>query len=281
MSIIKNFFKFYYSPDKYGKTIGELSDTLSKQLNSLGKKFVDEKSQIHVSSEDEKKHVFESLAKEVSLILNSENKPKDITKESLCINKNMTNVIALIFNGYIDKNEKDKIQMINRVLLKYYGYLAGSGTDRLIPSMELLAEDLIEYCQNKGILSTTRISIEARINENYNEAVNKILYTVGNALSHHANISDHDYQAVKQSPFMEKYVMFYAREVFAKGYIIGRMKKYGEEEQYIDNANKHMIKTVLSMQEEAKGLFSKKIAECFSIGTQKSFEEGFAIGYDE
>lgn len=286
MGILKKFFKFYYSPDKYGKTIEELSNTKSEQLDDLVKMFFDEKMPLQVSGEganivDEQNIVLEDLSKEVRLILNSENKLKDITKESLCINEKMTQILVLIFNGYLDKNEKNKIQMINRVFLKHYGYITGSGVDKLIPSMRLLAEDVIIYCQNKGILSTTRESISARVNENYNESVGKIAYIVGNALANHANVSNDECQAIKQSPFMHKYITFYAREVFAKGYIIGRMKKYEEEEEYIDKANNHMVEIVLSMQKEATTLFSKKIVECFSFAIQKSFEAGFSFGYNE
>lgn len=161
---------------------------------------------------------------------------------------------------------------------KALSVLSGSSEETLIKAKAEIGH-LIESKTNPEYVAMTQY-IAAEIEEKYNRALENIIYSVGNALNHHAHVSNDKYQKIKQSPFMYKYVDYYAKEVFAKGFYIGRMKRYNEEQKYIDDTNLLMVEIVNNMKEEATSLFSEKIAECFMYGTQKAFEDGALAGYN-
>ena len=103
-----------------------------------------------VSDEVERMYIYEDLASCIKELLKLNS--SEFTKLTLTENSTMVQAIVMCVNYYIDSGNKEKQQIFNRVIFRYYGFTVGSSYENFEPALRKLADDMIKYCKSVHIL---------------------------------------------------------------------------------------------------------------------------------
>lgn len=156
---------------------------------------------------------------------------------------------------------------------RFASALLGSSEDKLIKAKKEIA-----YNAERALHPKEAKAIEQIVSSQYEKALERILYAIGNSLRHHANLTNADH--VKNSSFMGRFVENYGFEYFINGVSLGHQIQAGTA----DTKFQREISTIMEalhnkMVEDAMRTFSsQKVAECFSAGAKVAADLGAEAG---
>ena len=156
---------------------------------------------------------------------------------------------------------------------KIASVLLGSSEDKLIKAKKEIA-----YNAEKVLHPKEANALEELVSYQYEQALEKILYTIGNAIKHHANLSNTD--QIKNSSFMQRFVDNYGFQYFTNGVSLGHQTQAGTADAKFQKEISTLMEALhKQMMEDAKRSFSsKKVAECFSAGAKVAADLGVETG---
>lgn len=147
----------------------------------------------------------------------------------------------------------------------------------MLPAL-LSAKREVTYNTTKAMYPNEAKALEQLVESYYEKALENILYTVGNAARHHANLTNST--IIKQNPFFERFVEDYGYNIFITAVSLGHQVKAGTADKRFQNeiiatmelVNKKMMNDAIS------SFSSQKIAECFSAGAKVAADLGLEAG---
>lgn len=153
-------------------------------------------------------------------------------------------------------------------------------------SQRIKAKKELAYNSQKALFPNEAKAVEELLQYHYEKALRDIIYVLGNASNHHANLSDSEYQKVKGNPFVDRFIEYYAYEIFINAYSLGHQLRAGTADEKFQREIMVMMQELnRNLLEEATSTFSStKIAECFSIAASKAADLGAEAGaevYDQ
>ena len=136
----------------------------------------------------------------------------------------------------------------------------------------------IQYKTDKAIYKTEAEMAEKIVMNDYEQAIQPIIYRLGNAARHHAGLTSANH--FKTSSFLDRFIDHYAFEMFTKGVSLGHQAAIGTADPkfreeiglMLDQINKRMIAEAL------RSSFTQKEGECFTVAGHTAFELGVQAG---
>ena len=134
--------------------------------------------------------------------------------------------------------------------------------------MELAIDNLA----NPGMLS----DLIEEIRRGHEQAVSRIVYVLGNALRHHAGLSQAEGRAYLENPFLQRFVEVHSLEFYKLGCSLGSQIKAGQADERYQQEIGILCKDQgdAAMAEARKTIRNEKVVECFIIAGREAFERG-------
>jgi hypothetical protein len=147
-------------------------------------------------------------------------------------------------------------------------------------SQRIKAKKELSYNTQKALYPNEAKAVEELVQIHYDEALKEIIYILGNATKHHAHLTESKYHHVKNSPFIDRFIEYYAFKIFINAYSLGHQLRAGTADQTFQREIMIMMEDLnRNLLEEATSTFSStKIAECFSIAASKAADLGSEAG---
>jgi hypothetical protein len=159
------------------------------------------------------------------------------------------------------------------LLGKVASVLLGSSEDKL-----KMAKREISYNAEKTMHPNEAKALEQLVSSYYEKALEQIIYKIGNAARHHANLTNVDH--IKNSSFMQRFIDEYGFQYFANGVSLGHQVQAGTADaEFQKEINTLMESLHREMMNDAINSFSnQKTAECFSAGAKVAADLGAEAG---
>jgi hypothetical protein len=156
---------------------------------------------------------------------------------------------------------------------KFAAMVLGSKEEQLIKAKKEIA-----YSVTRSRHPKEAEAVEVFVNGQYELALEKILYTIGNTLRHHAKLTDADH--IQNSAFMERFIEDYGYHYFRNGVSLGHQTQAGTADRKFQADIGILMEGLHKrMMADANNSFSSpKIAECFSAGAKAAADAGFETG---
>lgn len=158
-------------------------------------------------------------------------------------------------------------------LRKMASVLLGSSEEKLVKAKREVA-----YSATKAMHPKEAEAVEQMVKSSYENALEKIIYTIGNTARHHAKLSSPD--ALINSPVMERFVDNYGFQYFINGVSLGYQLQAGTADSKFQEELTLLMESLHNemMGDAVKTLGSQKQAECFSAAAKVAADLGVEAG---
>ncbi|MBT2641721.1 hypothetical protein J7I80_05760 [Bacillus sp. ISL-41] len=158
-------------------------------------------------------------------------------------------------------------------LSRFTTILFGSKEDEIVRAKKEVA-----YATTKQLYPKEAKAVEDLVKGQYEKALEQILYTIGNAIRHHARLSNAEH--IKNSAFMERFIEDYGFQYFINGVSLGHQTQAGTADVKFQKEISLLMEELHKrmMEDALKSFSSQKIADCFSAGAKTAADSGFQTG---
>lgn len=156
-----------------------------------------------ISNSTEKEYIFDCLSRGIKVC-------PDYGTSATSI------ILAQCIDKYMNQWNKEQMQILNRVLVHYYGYRLNVET--LPNAINLLTQDLVS---SRKLLDPVQHDLYEQTKKDLLERFEPTAFEVGkcmgNFIHYKAQVSNAEFDRIKNSPFIEKCIYEYAFYFFKSG----------------------------------------------------------------